>query len=208
MEENNCGKLSFSGEASGILIDELRRIFRDVDEKVEEFKALTGVRCPDMCGICCASEKVETTVVEMMPLAEELWKTGRADHFLEKIQEFEDRGPCVFFEKDKITPGNGRCGVYALRPLICRLFGFFTVKDKTGKYVYGSCKVMKEKYPENYKKAVELVERGDHLSNVTDHTIKIISMGTGISKKMYPINLAAKMAIEKTGFDQTTRRFA
>jgi uncharacterized protein len=91
--------------------------------------------------------------------------------------------------------------VYDLRPLICRLFGFFTIRDKNGKYDYGSCIVMKNKYPDTYRRALRLVREGFHPSNVTDYSIRIISMGAGEDSKMLPINVAAKMAIEKIGFE-------
>jgi uncharacterized protein len=201
MEKECKGPTRIVSKNSGVVIDELMDLFAEVDRKVEELKVLTGVHCPDMCGICCSSIKVETTAIEMMPLAEELWRINEADVWLDKINSASRPLSCVFFKNDTGVPGNGRCSVYSLRPLICRLFGFFTIKDKNGKYDYGSCKVINDKYPENYKKAVKMVKEGNHPSNVTDYSIRIISMGTGISSKMVPINVAAKIAIEKIGFE-------
>ena len=95
--------------------------------------------------------------------------------------------------------GNGRCGVYKLRPLICRLFGFFTVKDKHDNYVYGSCRIIKQTYPADYQKAKELIEKGFHPSNMTDFMIRVVAMGSDLGRKMLPINVAARVAIEKVG---------
>ena len=184
-----------------IVIAQVADLFEQVDREAEKFKSVTGIRCPDMCGICCEGSKVDTTSIEMLPLAAELWKTGEADMWLERIEAADDPGLCVFYRKDPGVPGAGRCSVYALRPLICRLFGFFTVKDKNGNYVYGGCKVIKEKYPEKYRKAVEIIDKGFHPSNITDYAIRLISMGTELSRKMRPINTAAKIAIEKVGFE-------
>ena len=206
--EEECKKPSrTASKNSQIVIEDLMELFGEVDRKVEELKALAGVHCPDMCGRCCLGTKVETTAIEMMPLARELWRKNEADMWLEKINSDTGKAACVFFDADPVVPGNGRCSVYELRPLICRLFGFFTIKDKNGKYVYGSCKVMKEKFPENYEKAVRMVREGDHPSNVTDYSIRIISMGTGISSKMIPINAAAKIAIEKIGFEEINEKW-
>lgn len=141
-------------------------------------------------------------MIEMMPLAEELCKTNEADIWLDRLDSAVDIFSCVFYRKDPEVRGNGRCLVYGLRPLICRLFGFFTIRDKNGNYDYGSCVVMKKKYPDSYHKAVKMVREGDHPSNVTDYSIRVISMGAGVNGKMLPINIAAKMAIEKIGFEK------
>lgn len=188
-------------ENSREVISRVRSLFSEVDGKVEELKALTGVHCPPMCGVCCEGLKVETTLIEMMPLAEELWKNNEADIWLDTLNKAGDKFSCVFYRKDAEVQGNGRCLVYGTRPLICRLFGFFTIMDKNGKYDFGSCIVMKKKYPDNYQKALKMVREGDHPSNVTDYSIRVISMGAGVNSKMLPINIAAKMAIEKIGFE-------
>lgn len=199
--ENKDQDISLS-DSSKVVIAQIKDLFSEVDKKVEELKSLTGACCPDMCGICCSGTKVESTAIEMMPLAQEIWRKNEAEMWLNKINNAENPGACVFFKADPMVSGNGRCSVYELRPLICRLFGFFTIKDKNGKYVYGSCKIMKEKFPENYQKAAKMVQEGQYPSNVTDYTIRIISMGTGLNKKMFPINIAAKMSIENIGFEE------
>ena len=114
-------------ENSRGIICRVCRLFAEVDCKVEELKALTGVHCPPMCGICCGSLKVETTLIEMMPLAEKLWKNNEADIWLGRLNSAGDMASCAFFRKDEEVPENGRCLAYDLRPLICRLFGFFTI---------------------------------------------------------------------------------
>lgn len=192
-------------ETDKIIVEQVKDVFREVDVKVEQLKALTGIHCPEMCGICCARSKVETTAIEMMPLAADLWEKNDADLWLERIEKAGSPDSCVFFNRDPDMEGNGRCSVYDLRPLICRLFGFYTVKDKNGDYVYGSCRMIKESYPEDYKKASELISQGMHPSSVTNYSIRLISIGSEMNRKMVPINTAAKIAIEQIGFEQTKR---
>ena len=181
-------------------ITQLLNLFQKVDRKTEKFKKTTGIRCPDMCGVCCMKPGIETTAIEMLPLAVDLWSRNEADMWLEKINKAEHKGLCVFFKPEIGTLNNGQCGVYSLRPLICRLFGFFTVRDKYGNYVYGSCKIIKEKYQASYQRASKMIEE-NHPSNMTDFAIRIISLGSDLSRKMLPINLAARIGIEKIGFD-------
>lgn len=180
-------------------ISQLLRLYSKVDSEAERFKAISGIRCPNGCGLCCKNTKIETTALEMLPLAVDLWSKNEAENWLNVISNAEMPGLCVFFKPDPAIPGNGRCQIYALRPPICRLFGFFTVKDKYGKYVYGSCKTIKKSYPKAYEKAQQLIEEGFHPSSITDFSIRVLSMGSNLGRKIVPINTAAKVAIEKIG---------
>ncbi len=183
------------------VIGELLQLFREVDEKAEGFKGLTGVNCPPLCGVCCRDSKVEATAAEMLPLAAELWARGLAEEWLQKLEALpEGHERCVFFSPSQDAPDNGRCSVYELRPLICRLFGFFTIKDKYGSYVYGGCKIIKKEYPEKHQKAKELIEKGFKPSSMTDFSIRVSGISPDLGKKMLPINKAAKIALEKIGF--------
>ena len=182
-------------------IAEILSLFNKVDMEVERFVGLSGIHCPSGCGSCCESQKIETTALEMIPLACHLWAKNEACRALLRLSFSESKdNTCIFYEKEPQAGQKGHCKVYELRPLICRLFGFFTVKDKYGKYVYGSCKVIKEAYPEAYKKALEVIEGGHHPSNMTDFAIRILAQGSELGKKMLPINTALKIALEKVGY--------
>jgi uncharacterized protein len=180
-------------------IDEVVCLFNKVDEEVRHFVGLTGISCPPGCGYCCNSLKIETTILEMLPLAVHLWARDKANDCLLMLAAATD-ARCVFFHSDPEPSGNGHCCVYELRPLICRLFGFFTVKDKYGKYVYGSCKIIKQVYPDAYKKAENIIRQNMHPSNMTDFAIRILAQGSDMGRTMLPINIALKSAIEKIGF--------
>ncbi|MDD3374728.1 MAG: YkgJ family cysteine cluster protein [Candidatus Omnitrophica bacterium] len=184
-----------------IVILQLLELFSKVDQRSSQLKNDSGIHCPDRCAQCCATAQVETTAIEMLPLAVELWRTNQADTYLELIDATQGSRKCVFLNQDPDAPNNGRCAIYTLRPLICRLFGFFTIRNKYGKYVYGGCKIIREKYPEAHQKAMSLIAAHTHPSLLTDYTIQIISMGCALDRKMVPINLAAKLALEKVGLE-------
>ncbi|MDD5504039.1 MAG: YkgJ family cysteine cluster protein [Candidatus Omnitrophica bacterium] len=179
-------------------INEVLGLFAAVDAKINEFVKITGIHCPRGCGFCCNSMKIETTVLEMLPISAWLWANGKADETLSLLSARQDN-VCVFFKKDPKISQNGSCGIYQLRPLVCRLFGFFTTKDKNNKYIYGSCKVIKNTYPETYKQCLKLIESGYHPSSMTDFSIRVLAQGTGLGGKMFNINIAAKIALEKIG---------
>jgi uncharacterized protein len=180
-------------------IKEILCLFEKVDIETRRFTGISNIHCPAGCGDCCNSLKIETTALEMMPLAAYLWSKNQADKILSGLSQAKS-ATCIFFKKHPSLSRNGYCGIYKLRPLICRLFGFFTVKDKHGKYVYGSCKIIKQHYPDTYKKALKAIEQGMHPSNMTDFAIRVLAQGSDLGRRMLPVNIAAKIALEKIGF--------
>jgi Fe-S-cluster containining protein len=189
-------------------IDGILELFREVDAAAVGFQGLTGIRCPDGCGECCVRSRVETTAVEMLPLALELWNRNEAEFWLSRLVESAGSSVCVFYRADPGNPLKGRCEVYAFRPLICRLFGYLTVRNKYGKYVYGSCRVIKQKDPETYIRAVRLISDIEHPSVSTDYAIRIIGMDAGFGARMEPINTAASVALSRIGYRLDLTRLA
>src|SRR5271170_7524548 len=107
-------------------------LFDGIDRQTEEFSGQTGLKCKNGCGACCTNPDIETTVAEVLPLAVYLWsreKDVSVPTFLGRTQ-----GPplriCAFYQPDPVTKGQGRCGIYAYRPGLCRLFGFSARQDK------------------------------------------------------------------------------
>ena len=180
-------------------IAEILSLFNKVDMEVKRFVGLSGIHCPAGCGSCCESQKIETTALEMIPLACHLWAKNEACRALLMLSEGKD-STCISYQKEPENYQKGHCKAHELRPLICRLFGFFTVRDKYGKYVYGSCRIIKQAYPEIYKKALEVIEEGHHPSNMTDFAIRIMAQGSELGRQMLPINTALKIALEKVGY--------
>ncbi|MBF0253854.1 MAG: YkgJ family cysteine cluster protein [Candidatus Omnitrophica bacterium] len=181
-------------------IRSLREIFDEVDRQASVFSARTGVRCPDGCGACCADSHVDTTVIEMLPLAERIWSQGMAGAVLERLR-CAGEGLCVFYESGPAPVSGGRCGAYQDRPLICRLFGFFTSRDKHGRYVYGSCRRIREQLPDAYQRASKLIAEGFHPSPMTDYSIRVLAMDSNLGRDLIPINRAMRIALERFGLD-------
>jgi Fe-S-cluster containining protein len=189
-------------------IDRVCELFEEVDSAAKKFKKLTGIQCPEGCGECCSRSTVETTAIEMMPLALLLWGNGEADYWMERIEAARENPVCVFFNAEPGSTIQGRCMVYEMRPLICRLFGFFTIRNKYGKYVYGSCRVIKQQYPEIYENAVKRLDEIQHPSACTDYGIRIIGMDSGYGAGIVPINHAASIALRKIGYRLEPSRFS
>ncbi len=181
-------------------IDRIEALFIEVDQASKNFQSLTGIKCPEGCGECCGNSRVETTIIEMLPLALELWSRNTAEYWMARIHEAPDDSKCAFYKTQSGSSPSGRCAIYRQRPLICRLFGFFTVRNKYGKYVFGSCRIIKREYPETYANAVRMLDETNHPSVCTDYSIRIIGMDSMLGSRMLPINRAALLALEKIGY--------
>lgn len=204
----------------------LIKLYQAADKQIGDLKAVTGLKCAANCGRCCEKNDIETTVLELLPLAVYLWIKKEALGWLERIYQAKGRGVCVFYQPGPLVKGNeGRCSIYCFRPLICRLFGFSAGKDKYGRQRLVTCADMKRLYPDAYGKARTCLRapacapragkytRGQKfmgekslVPNMTDFTFQITAAGSDLGIRQVPINEAVKIALERTGLNVKLRK--
>jgi len=175
----------------------MRELFSRLEAETSAFAGASGLRCPDGCGACCESPNVYTTVVELEPLAQELVARGEAEAALERAA-VAGPGQCVFYASH--GPGQGQCTVYALRPMICRLFGFAAVRNKQGEPELAGCRVHKAAQPEAMAHARALVAGGQPVPMMTDWQQQAAELGTSATSELMPINQAIAQAMERALF--------
>ena len=172
-------------------------LFSRLEAETSAFAGASGLRCPDGCGACCESPNVYTTVVELEPLAQELVARGEAEAALERAAA-AGPGQCVFYASH--APGQGWCTVYALRPMICRLFGFAAVRNKQGEPELAGCRVHKAAQPEAMAHARVLVAGGHPVPMMTEWQQQAAELGTSATSELMPINHAIAQALERALF--------
>ncbi len=119
-------------------------VYALLDAAVAAFAERSGLSCPQGCGHCCLSEKVEVTILECLPLAFLLFRTGQADLVLQRLAEHGDDKHCVLYRRELTRAGLWGCSQYMMRPVVCRLFGFAGNPDREGIGRLAMCRVMKE----------------------------------------------------------------
>lgn len=181
------------------IISGISAIYSQIDKETETFRAKTSLQCPPGCGICCTSVKVEATVLEMLPLARELFQQGEAFRWLEHIPEADDERKCVFYQPDPLISVKGRCLVYPWRPSLCRLFGFAAVKDKNGRSEAVICKYQKKSMPRIAAAVKAAVLNGLSIPRFTDFSMQISALDPSPENRLIPINQATRLALEKYG---------
>jgi len=136
------------------LISRVMDIYSHIDHEVAAFQLKTGLRCPTGCGACCSSQTVAATVVEMLPAAHEILCRGEAGRHIALLEKEQDEDRiCVFYQKDLPADAAGHCGMYALRPAVCRLFGFTAIRDRLSALKLAACRHLKQIDPKAVHRA-------------------------------------------------------
>ncbi len=166
-----------------------------IDGQTAAVQKATGLHCPPGCGRCCQSRQVEATVLEMLPLAQELWARGEAALWYERAQLDPTR--CVFYTPDQLCFGTGRCQAYPWRPLLCRLFGYAAVRDKHGHAMLGVCRFLKDLAPELAQRAHDQVKDGLEVVTFAAASAALLAYEPSLTTPAYPINEALWRALER-----------
>jgi Fe-S-cluster containining protein len=177
------------------MITQIVDVFSQIDQQVAAFQLATGLRCPNGCGSCCATNVVYTTPLEMMPMAHEILCHAEAQLWLDRIQAKNDDSICVFFHPYPSSNTSGHCSHYALRPAICRLFGFAAVRRRDCSLELAVCKYLKHTYPQEVLRAKALESQAPCFSQFGTMLKAMDLSGTNLM----PINTALRQAILRLG---------
>jgi Fe-S-cluster containining protein len=175
-------------------IARILEVFSQIDQQVAAFQLRTGLRCPNACGRCCPEAEIYTSSIEMLPAAHELLLRGNFQSWLERVQNERQEGVCVFYQKHTIDNA-GHCEFYALRPSVCRLFGFASVRNRLGQRVLSTCKILKTTHAEDVAKAIKLQNEAPCFSQFTPLLMDI----DPTANQLLPINAALRQSILTLG---------
>ncbi len=180
------------------IIAQVSDIYKKLDKAIARFQSATSMCCPNGCAICCQNRWVEATILEMLPLALEIYRRNREEAILASIQEKENQQDtvCVLFIADPILREDSACSFYPWRPLLCRLFGFAARKNKYGKLEFSACKIIKNGYPAMVQRAEIGISCGLKVPVYQDTFMRIASLHPGIGYRRLPINQALNSALE------------
>jgi Fe-S-cluster containining protein len=173
-------------------------VYRVLDTAVAGFAARTGLCCPEGCGHCCSSEKVEATVLECIPLAFELFRTLQAELILKRIEKDRDEKRCVLYRSDYTEAGLWGCTQYQYRAVVCRLFGFAGNLDRDGRPRLAMCRVMKERVTGG-SAAVAIDDAKSPMPLFVDAGLRITALHPALGTVRLPINMALREALLKVG---------
>ncbi len=175
----------------------LSQLYRELDRQIASFQSATGLHCPPGCGQCCENPEVETTPLEMVPMALEIIRRGEVDRWLQQVDRAIAPGQCVFYQADDQVTGHGRCQMYLWRPGLCRLFGFAAVTDKSGLPRLATCVKHKQVFPDDVTMAHVAIANGFPVPLFADWQARIANIDPHWGYQRMPINQALQVAIER-----------
>ena len=180
------------------LEEEVLEIYRLLDTAVAAFAQRTGLSCPQGCGHCCLSEKVEATVLECLPLAFSLFRTAQAEDMLQRLEENEGDNRCVLYRPDRTRAGLWGCSQYATRTVVCRLFGFAGNPGRDGIARLAMCRVMKDAAG---KGGGEIVtdDADAPMPLFVEAGLRFTTLHPGLGTARLPVNAALRQALMKVG---------
>jgi len=173
-------------------------VYRVLDSAVSGFQSRTGLSCPEGCGHCCLSEKVEATVLECIPLAFELFRSCQAELILKRLEKNGDDRCCILYRPDFSAAGLWGCTQYRHRSVVCRLFGFAGNRDREGSPRLAMCRVMKEKGG-GAAEQIKLDDPNSPMPLFVDAGLRITALHPGLGTTRMPINTALQEALLKVG---------
>jgi len=180
----------------GYLSSDILQIYHEVDTQTAQIAKSTGLHCPPHCGQCCHSPKIEISVLEALPLALDIYLTHDENKIMDKIEAQDNNPICVIFDPDPENLDNGRCSRYAMRPLICRLFGYTARKNKYDELEFSGCQVHKAQEDAAYQRAVFALKSGFPFPIGQEFCMQIASLNPQLGHRILPINQAIAEALE------------
>ena len=173
----------------------VEKLFRDLDGRISEFQNSTGLKCIAGCGKCCLKPDIEATVLEFLPFAWHVFKSGQIDDCYDRLSH-SDSALCMILAPALSSTANGFCTSYEHRGLICRLFGFSARRNKYNSPELFTCRLIKDEQPEKYLEVTENIKRDLDVPVVTDYYMKLKNIDPEWGTITYPINEAIRKAME------------
>lgn len=177
------------------------KVFKELDEHIEQMTSQTGMQCRHLCNECCRKTDIEASPIEFIPLAASLYKSGKVDEFMTRLDKSDETGYCVLFSSEAWKEGNWACQQYDKRGLICRLFGYGYRLNREGVPELVTCKILKENCTEAVAKArLSGTEAPDKVPLFRNYSMQLYSIDPDLAINQLPINKAIRLAIEKLYF--------
>jgi len=180
-------------------IRKVEQVFKQLDKATQKFGKQSNLKCLTNCNLCCLKKGLEANVLEFLPLAYHLVQNNLHDAVLDLLATEPEH--CINLAKNPALGQTAGCGAYEQRGLICRLFGFSAVQDKNSKLSVYTCAHIKHEYPDEFKRASELINtNGMNIPLVTDFYYQIYFIDPQMANDYNPINVSIRKAIEQVAY--------
>jgi len=179
-------------------VKQVQKVFELLDQEMTAFQQKSGLGCLSGCGHCCTKPDISAAVLEFLPYAFDLFLQKKS-HIVKDQLANNPQGICHLFKSNGLGGFGqtlGGCTEYNHRGLICRLFGFSTVRDKLGKPLLSTCRLIKQTQAEEITQAEKLVQEG-LAPGYLFYYQKLTQIDFRMGQEYLPINEAIIKAIDE-----------
>lgn len=179
-------------------VKQVQKVFVMLEEEMTAFQQNSGLGCLTGCGHCCTKPDISAAVLEFLPYAFDLFLQKRSSIVKEELVN-NPQQVCHLFKSHGVGEnGNvhGGCTLYQSRGLICRLFGFASVRDKEGKPSLSTCKWIKSTQSDKIIAAEGLVQDGQAPGYLFYYQ-QLTQIDFRMGQQYLPINQAIIKAIDE-----------
>ena len=177
------------------IVSQVMDLYACIDKAGTEFQLRSGLRCPAGCGQCCPTADVRVTVLEMLPIAQEILRNHDPGAWLDRLSALPEEARRVLFSESRISDA-GHCSFYSRRPVLCRLFGYAAVRSRTGAQALSVCKYIRQNDPQGAAAAMALAEEAPCFVH---YSSRVYALDPVLGNGLMPINTALHRAIERLG---------
>lgn len=170
----------------------LSKIYENIEKQVASLKSKTCLSCIKDCGECCKRFEPYISVFEAVPLAKYL-RDNPDKHEIYKKNVAKNREKwtaCPFYDSEK------HCTVYPIRPLICRLFGFSSNRNRQNKIIFSTCSKIEQAMPEKVKVARAMTENGLDVPVYQDIAAQIQNIDFQLATDYHSFSKSVKVALD------------
>ena len=171
-------------------------VFGELEVEIQRFTESSRLTCYKGCGLCCSNPYVSASVLEFLPLAFELYRSGLAEEKLAMLEAVPEDSFCILLKKLRMEEEAGFCIDYKNRGLICRLFANSARKNKYGEKELLICRKIKEGKKDQYEKVTASVQAGMEVPVGADFYARLFQIDLHMAGESHPINIAIRKALD------------
>lgn len=169
-------------------------VYLELEDTYGGYQRSSGLTCSPGCGACCNNPQVEASPLEMLPLALDIYDRGQAESVLDSLR-LHSGFSCIHFTRHSLDGRQGECGIYPLRPSLCRMFGAAGVSGRDGNVRLSVCRTIKEERAGHYRQA--LLASDSTPPRMADGKERVRQLDYALGGRDQPINEALATALEK-----------
>ena len=127
-----------SGTREEEILQAMKELYAQIAQKQSIWYEKSGFTCPRGCGECCRNFEPDLLECEADYMA--AWLLENKADVAEKVSDgefpFPENKGCPFWNEND----DHHCSIYGGRAFVCRFFGAYGAKSKTGELIFKPCK--------------------------------------------------------------------